>query len=215
MVEPIAKGMSVVLDNLTVVDGETQETQVVEDFESLTRTKFLNIMAGESIHVGLVTRPASWEFAGEPGSGQLVAMTFIEPGQTYPLRVRQTWTAAPLPALASPAFLETTKLQAGDVVRTWVGDPEQVESYRGGGHQGGLAEIDFRIVGAAALFSHHVRGTGGGFPGHLARSVAGCTKRYDADSPPIPTRSLIQTDGSTSLDILSPMVPHALRELGG
>ena len=102
LVQPIAKGMGVVLDDLTVVDAGTQEAQVVEDFESLTRTKFLNIMAGGSIYAGLITRPISWGLDGEAGSGQQVFMSFIEPGQVYPLRVRQTWTAAPLPALASP-----------------------------------------------------------------------------------------------------------------
>jgi hypothetical protein len=212
--EPIAKGMGVVLDNLTVVDGETQEAQVVEDFESLTRTKFLNIMAGESIYIGLITRPVSWEFAGEPGSGQLVGMSFTEPGQVYPLRVRQTWTAAPLPALASPAFLEATKLQAGDVVRTWVGDPEQIEGHGGVGsrsaaedHMRELAEIDFRIVGALHHFPTMYEELKAGFL-VTSRDLLLAVLNDSTQLSTNPNEAFLQTDGSTSLDILSPMVPQ-------
>jgi ABC-type antimicrobial peptide transport system permease subunit len=211
--EPIAKGISLVLDNLTVVDAETRETQVVEDFESLNRTKFLNIMAGESIYFGLITRPVTWGFAGEPGSGQLVGMSFVEPGQVYPLRVRQTWTAAPLPALASSAFLETTKLQAGDIVRTWVGAPDQREGLQSGGHRSSaedrirdLAEIDFRIAGAVHHFPTMYEELEAGYL-VTSRDLLLAVLNDSTQISTNPNEAFVQTDGSTSLDILSPMVP--------
>ena len=93
--EPIVKGIALIADDFTVVDAETQESQVVEDFEDSTRTKFLNIMESRSIHNGLFTRMTDW--TSRSGKwGQLVAMSYSRPQQTYPLRLRQTWIEKPL-----------------------------------------------------------------------------------------------------------------------
>jgi ABC-type lipoprotein release transport system permease subunit len=188
--EPIPKGINLVLDNLTVVDAETGDSHVVEDFESLNRTNFLNAMVSGSIYVGLVTRPVSYGFGSEGGSGQLVSMSFIEPGQIYPLRVRQTWTADPLPALASPAFLETTKLQVGDLVRVWIAS----------------TEVDFRIVSAVHYFPTMYERLDAGYlvtSRDLLLALLNDASRLSTN----PNEVLIETDGRASLDSLSSMVP--------
>jgi len=187
--EPIAKGMSLVVDDLTVVDAETQETQVVEDFESLTRTLFLNVMEGDSIHHGLFT--VSTDRMSYSGSwGQAVGMTFIHPGQTYPIRLRQVWTAEPLPALASPAFMETTALKVGDVALAEVNS----------------ARVDFRIVGTVRYFPTMYEQLDAGFlitSRDLLLALFNETSQLSTN----PNEVLIKTDGSTSIDSLSAMAP--------
>jgi ABC-type antimicrobial peptide transport system permease subunit len=188
--EPIPKGIGLVLDNLTVVDSETGESSIVEDFESLDRTNFLNAMAGDSIYAGLITRAVSWGVGPKAGSGQLVGMQFTAPGQVYPLRVRQTWTAAPLPALASPAFLETTGLQVDDIVRA------SIES----------AEVDFRIAGAVSYFPTMYEQQEAGYL-ITSRDLLLALLNDTTQRATNPNEVLIETDGSASLDSLSSMVP--------
>ncbi|MGD2148701.1 MAG: hypothetical protein PVH41_18560, partial [Anaerolineae bacterium] len=85
--EPIQKHVSIVIDDLTVVDAATGEPTVVADFEDLTRILFLNVMDGSSIWHGLFTSPTS--AASHSGkSGQGIYMTFTRPEQTYALRMR-------------------------------------------------------------------------------------------------------------------------------
>jgi len=187
--EPIAKGISLVVDDLTVVDAETQEPQVVENFEGLDRTLFLNVMEGSSIYEGLTTFPTGWASrSGE--SGQLVSMRYSHPGQTYPLRLRQVWTNVPLPALASPTFMETTELQVGDVARAWVNS----------------AEIDFRIVGTVRYFPTMYEQLEAGFlitSRDLLLALFNETSQLSTN----PNEVFIETDGGTSIDNLSSMVP--------
>jgi len=187
--EPIAKGTVLVIDDLTVVDAETRQPQVVEDFEDLTRTHFLNVMDGSSIYHGLHTSPTGMaSHSGE--SGQSVSMSYVRPDQTYPLRLRQIWTRAHLPALASPAFMEATKLNVGDVVRTRVNS----------------VEIDFRIVGAVRYFPTMYEQLEAGFlitSRDLLLALFNETSQLSTN----PNEVLIETDGSASLDNLSSMVP--------
>ncbi|MDY6877049.1 MAG: ABC transporter permease [Chloroflexota bacterium] len=187
--EPIAKGTALVIDDLTVVDAETQEPQIVEDFEGLNRTLFLNVMEGSSIHQGLTTFPTGW--ASRSGkSGQLVSMSYTRPGQTYPLRLRQVWTSAPLPALASPAFMEATELKVGDVALA------QVNS----------AEIDFRIVGTVRYFPTMYEQLEAGYlitSRDLLLALFNETLLLSTN----PNEVFIETDGSTLIDNLSSMVP--------
>ncbi|MEE9618283.1 MAG: ABC transporter permease, partial [Anaerolineae bacterium] len=187
--EPIAKGISLVVDDLTVVDAETQEAQVVEDFESLTRTLFLNTMDGASIYHGLFT--VTTDRVSHSGSwGQAMGMRFIHPGQTYPLRLRQVWTAEPLPVLASPAFMEITALEVGDVARALVNS----------------AEMDFCIVGAVRYFPTMYEQLEAGFlvtSRDLLLALFNETSQLSTN----PNEVFIETDGSTSIDNLSSMVP--------
>jgi len=203
--EPIAKRISLVVDDLTVVDAETQEAQVVEDFESLTRTLFLNTMDGASIYHGLFTVPTNR--VSHSGSwGQAMGMSFIHPGQTYPIRLRQVWTAEPLPALASPAFMEITALEVGDVARAQVNGQHQV----GGQSDVGLARVDFRIVGAVRYFPTMYEQLEAGYlitSRDLLLALFNETSQLSTN----PNEVLIETDGSTSIDSLSPMAPMLLQ----
>ena len=193
--EPIAKGISLVVDDLTAVDAQTQEPQVVEDFEGPTRPLFLNIMEGQSRWVGLFTSLTST--AAHSGTwGQRVSMGFSNPEQTYALRLRQTWTKEPLPALASPAFMETTQLRVGDVVRAWVD----------GQHQDGSAEVDFRIVGTVNYFPTMYEQLEAGYlitSRDLLLALLNDTSQLSTN----PNEVLIETDGSASIDSLSSLVP--------
>jgi hypothetical protein len=187
--EPIAKGIGLVLDNLTVVDAESGTAHIVEDFEGLDRTIFLNIMYGSSIYHGLYTMPTNkMSYSGT--WGQLVGMSATYPGQTYALRLRQTWTADPLPALASPAFLETTKLGTGDVVRTWIGS----------------AEVDFRIAGAVDHFPTMYEDREAGYL-ITSRDLLLALLNDATQLATNPNEVLIETDGSASLESLSSRVP--------
>ncbi|MDY7076285.1 MAG: FtsX-like permease family protein, partial [Chloroflexota bacterium] len=187
--EPIAKGVSLVVDDLTVIDAETQEAQVVEDFEALTRTLFLNTMEGGSIHHGLFTVPTN-QMSHSGSWGQSVGMAFTHPGQTYPLRLRQVWTAEPQPALASPAFMETTALKVGDVAQA------QVNS----------AEIVFRIVGTVDYFPTMYEQLEAGFL-ITSRDLLLASFNETSQLSTNPNEVLIETDGSTSIDSLASMVP--------
>jgi len=187
--EPVTKRMSLVVDDLTVVDAQTQEARVVEDFDALTRTLFLNTMEGDSIYVGLFTVPT--DRVSHSGSwGQGVGMVFAHPGQTYPIRLRQVWTAEPLPALASPAFMETTALKVGDVALAEVNS----------------ARVDFRIVGAVRYFPTMYEQLDAGFlitSRDLLLALFNETSQLSTN----PNEVFIETDGSTSIDSLAAMTP--------
>jgi hypothetical protein len=199
--EPIVKHLFLVLDDLTVVDADTPEPQVVEDFEDLSGTHFLNVMDGASIWHGLFT--SRTERASRSGGfGQSVSMQYTRPEQTYSLRLRQVWTSEPLPALASAAFIETTELRVGDVVRTWVEGQHPV-----GGQPGvGEAEVDFRIVGVVEYFPTMYEQLEAGFlitSRDLLLALLNETSQLSAN----PNEVLIETDGSVSIDSLASMVP--------
>ncbi len=197
--DPITKSVSLVIDDLTVVDAETQEQRVVEDFEALTRAHFLNAMDGSSIWYGLFTQ-LTGSVSRSGRSAQGVRMAYTRPDQIYPLRLRQTWTAAPLPAIASPAFIETTHLEVGDVVRA------RIEGYG----QRDLDKVDFRIVGTARYFPTMYEELEAGYlitSRDLLLALLNDTSQHATNA----NEALIETDGSTSIDSLSPMVPMLLQ----
>ncbi|MGD2143583.1 MAG: ABC transporter permease, partial [Anaerolineae bacterium] len=199
--EPIVKQLLLVLDDLTVVDAGAQEPQVVEDFEDLSGTHFLNVMDGSSIWDGLFTSRTG--LASRSGKfGQSVSMRYTRPGQTYSLRLRQVWTSEPLPALASPAFIETTELRVGDVVRTWVN-----RQHRGDGQpEVGSAEVDFRVAGTVEHFPTMYEQLEAGFlvtSRDLLLALFNETSQLSVN----PNEVLIETDGSVSIDRLASMVP--------
>jgi ABC-type lipoprotein release transport system permease subunit len=187
--EPIAKGITLAADDLVVTDAETQELLVVEDFEGPDRPLFLGIMADQSRYVGLFTALTS-EASRSGQWCQGISMAFIQPGQVYPLRLSQTWTKEPLPALASPAFMETSALQVGDVVRA------SVDS----------VAFDFRIAGAVRYFPTMYEQPEAGYlvtSRDLLLAVLNDTSQQGIN----PNEVLIETDGRTSLDSLSSLVP--------
>jgi ABC-type antimicrobial peptide transport system permease subunit len=186
---PISKTLSLVADDLTVVDTETKESQVFEDFESPTRPLFLDVMDSSSLYYGLITQMTD-AVAHSGRFGQQVSMSFTRPVQSYPLRLRQNWTQAPLPALASPAFIETTQLRVGDLVRASVNS----------------TEIDFRIVGTVRYFPTMYEQLEAGYL-ITSRDLLLPLLNEKAQPPTNPNEVLIETDGSTSIESLSPMVP--------
>jgi hypothetical protein len=187
--EPISKGVLLVADDLTVVDANTGASQVVEDFEGPAPTGFLDIMDVGSKWVGLFTYRIS-QVSRSGQHGQLISIGFTHPGHTYPLRLRQTWAREPLPALASPAFIKTTELAAGDLVRA------SIDS----------VEIDFRIVGTVRYFPTMYEGLDAGY---LITSRDLLLALLNDTSPLAtnPNEVLIETDGSRSVDSLSSLVP--------
>jgi ABC-type antimicrobial peptide transport system permease subunit len=199
--EPIPKGITVVADDLMVVDAETQESRVVEDFEGPSRPFFLDIMAGQSRYVGLFTAITS-EVSRSGQWGQAVSMAFTHPGQTYPLRLSQTWTKEPLPALASAAFMDATGLRVGDVVRALVNGQRQT----GGQVDESLAEVDFRIVGTVRFFPTMYKQLEAG---NLitSRDLLLALLNDSSQQSTNPNEVLIETDGNTSVDSLSSAVP--------
>jgi ABC-type antimicrobial peptide transport system permease subunit len=187
--EPIVKSVSVIVDELTVIDAETQAAQIVEDFESPSRTMFLNTADGDSTHFGLFTEPVKWSH-GSGKWGQVVWLATDRLSPTYPIRLRQTWTLEPLPAIASSTFMETTELEVGDVVRA------NVEA----------AEVDFRIVGEARYFPTMYEQLEAGY---LLTSLDLLLAQLNDSSlhSTNPNEVLIETDHRTSIDSLSSLVP--------
>jgi hypothetical protein len=187
--EPITKDMSLIADDLTVIDAETQATQIVEDFENPNRTLFLNVMDGRSIHDGLFTYMT--DTAARSGRwGQFVLLKYSRPGQTYPLRLRQTWIKESLPALASLAFMETTELKVGDVVRAGVNS----------------AEIDFRIVGVVRYFPTMYEELEAGYL-ITSRDLLLALFNETSERSTNPNEAFIETDGSATVDSLSLIAP--------
>jgi ABC-type antimicrobial peptide transport system permease subunit len=188
--EPISKTLILVADDLTVVDAETQQTQIVEDFESSTRPLFLGVFPGLSMYSGVVT------FAIDTSShsgkfGQQIELRFNRPVQTFPIRLRRDLTLAPLPALASPVFIETTQLKVGDLVRTSVNS----------------TEIDFRIVGTVRYFPTMYEQLEAGYL-ITSRDLLLPLLNEKTQHPTNPNEVFIDTDGSTSIESLSPRVPQ-------
>jgi FtsX-like permease family len=187
--QPIPKGILLVADDLLVVDAQTQQTLVVEDFEGPTRPLFLDIMAGRTRYAGLFTALTSkMSRSGQWGQG--VSLAFVCPQQTYPLRLSQTWTKEPLPALANPTFMETAALRVGDVVHAEVNS----------------AEIDLRIAGVVRHFPTMYEQSEAGYlvtSRDLLLAVLNDTSQQSTN----PNEVLIETDGRTSLDSLSFLVP--------
>jgi putative ABC transport system permease protein len=146
-------------------------------------------MADQSRYVGLFTALTS-EASRSGQWCQAVSMAFIRPGQVYPLRLSQTWTKEPLPVLASPALMEASALQVGDVVRATVGS----------------IAVDFRIAGAVRYFPTMYEQPEAGYlvtSRDLLLAVLNDTSQQGIN----PNEVLIETDGRTSLDSLSSLVP--------
>ncbi|MEJ2211396.1 MAG: FtsX-like permease family protein, partial [Anaerolineae bacterium] len=187
--EPIAMGLTLVADDLLVVDAESQESLVVEDFEGPDRPLFLGIMAEGSRYVGLFTALTS-EMSHSGQWGQGLGMAFVQPGQVYPLRLSQTWTDEPLPALASPSFMQAAALDVGDVVRA------EVET----------AQVDLRIAGVVDYFPTMYEGVEEGYL-VTARDLLLPQLNDTALQSTNPNEVLIETDGHTSPESLSALVP--------
>lgn len=187
--EPIPKVILLVADDFTVVDGVTRELQVVEDFESSDRTVFMTTMQTGSRFYGLFAS-VNDRIAHSGHWGQNVTLRYTLPNQTFPLRLRQTWSLEPLPALASDAFLDATKLKVGDVVQASVA----------------ATEIDFRIVGAVHYFPTMYEQPDAGYL-ITSRDLILPLLNDTAELPINPNEAFVVTDGNVSLDNLVAMLP--------
>ena len=187
--EPIPVTVVLVADDLLVIDAESQASLVVEDFEGPDRPLFLGIMAEGSRYVGLFTALTS-EMSRSGQWAQAMSMNFVHPGQAYPLRLSQTWTEEPLPALASPAFMAAAALDVGDLVRA------EVET----------AEVDLRIVGVVDYFPTMYEGSDRGYL-ITSRDLLLARLNDSALRSTNPNEVLIETDGHTSPESLSALVP--------
>jgi putative ABC transport system permease protein len=107
------------------------------------------------------------------------------------MRLRKNSGQAPVLALASPAFLAITQLKVGDLVRTSINS----------------TEIDFRIVGTVRYFPTMYEQSEAGFL-IAARDVLLSLLNENAQSPTNPNEVFMETDGTTSIAILSSMVPQ-------
>jgi hypothetical protein len=186
--EPIAKEISLVADDFTVVDAITQKTQIVEDFEALDRIVFLITMGG-SRYFGIFSSVT--DQAAHTGIwGQSITMNNAPPMQIYPLRLRRILIQPPLPALASDAFLNTTKLEVGDVIRTSING----------------VEIDFRIAGALHYFPTMYDEWQNGYL-VISRDLLLPLLNDNQETPINPNEVFVETDGTLSLDSLAAMMP--------
>jgi hypothetical protein len=186
--KPIAKAISLVADDFTVVDAVTQKTHIVEDFESLNRIVFLITMNG-SRYVGIfssvtdrVSHSGTW--------GQSITMNYAPPMQVYPLRLRRTWTQEPLPALASGAFLDTTKAKIGDVVHASIND----------------VGINLRIAGALRYFPTMYNQSQNGYL-VTSRDLLLPILNNVQVTPINPNEVFVDSGGNLSLDSLLAIMP--------
>jgi hypothetical protein len=187
--EPIAKSLVVVMDDLTVVDAQTRQPQVFEDLDRLTRPLFLNARDGLSIYGGLITEVT--DAVSRSGDWAQAIVMYSRADQTYPLRIRQTGTDEPLPALASPALVETTELNVGDTIRVRVNS----------------IPVTFRIVGTVRYFPTMVEQLEAGYL-VTSRDLLLALFNDTSETPTNVNEVLVVTDGSASLDSLSSRVPQ-------
>jgi ABC-type antimicrobial peptide transport system permease subunit len=122
--------------------------------------------------------------------GQSITMNNAPPMQIYPLRLRRILIQPPLPALASDAFLNTTKLEVGDVIRTSING----------------VEIDFRIAGALHYFPTMYDESQNGYL-VISRDLLLPLLNENQEAPVNPNEVFVETGGSLSLDSLSAMMP--------
>jgi hypothetical protein len=125
----VGTSMQLTLDELAVVDADTGAASSIEGFEDPTRIWFLD----DTRSTARFTRSGN-AYAGQ--ATLALDLRFGQAFQTVGLKLTQGFRREPLPALVSPAFLESTELQVGDRVRTWVNS----------------IAIEFEIVGAVNYF---------------------------------------------------------------
>jgi hypothetical protein len=130
--------MMLAVDDLTVVDGDSGETVVVDSFEDPQRVW---AAVEPSLSPGASRRAFRSRFnRSNPHSGsvrQEITLDYYRAYQTVRFSPIEGLAGEALPALASSAFLDATDLHSGDVTDVWISS---------------LAAIPFRIVGAVGYF---------------------------------------------------------------
>jgi hypothetical protein len=180
---PVARiDLRLALDDLTVIDAQTGEASIVEGFEDPTRIWYFDAPS------------LSARFTkNEPHTGQGVLaldLNFTESFQADRLKLTQGRRNELLPALVSPAFLQVTELQVGDVVHAWINS----------------IDIDFEIVGMVQYFPTLYEELEAGFlitARDLLLPLLNDTSRVSVNLNQV----FLETDKDTSLDTLAALVP--------
>lgn len=108
----VAAPLRISFDDVTVVDADSDETQVVDSFEELTRVWQVD---GNSLSSFQTTTPRS-------GRGKLsVSLQFSRALETLGVRLVNLSNFAVLPALASREFLAATETAVGDQLQLLIG----------------------------------------------------------------------------------------------
>jgi ABC-type lipoprotein release transport system permease subunit len=179
----VATSLHLAADDLTVVDAETGASLVVESFEDPTRIWFLD----DSNSSARFTKAMAH-------SGQAVLaldLNFNKALQVAGLKLTKGHRNAPLPALVSPAFLETSELGVGDMVSAWVNS----------------VPMDFKIAGTVQYFPTMYEELGAGF---LVTSRDLLLPLLNESSRVVINLNevLLETDGRTSAEALTSQVPN-------
>ena len=175
--------ISLAIDDIVVIDAETKETLTVEGFETPERTWFLN--GGLSTAHLVRTDPRS-------GQGNLaVELRFGRTLQSVSMSLTKKERAAPLPAIVSPAFLESAELEIGDVVKSWIN----------------TAETELEIIGTVNYFPTMYADLSAGYLITSRDMLLPLLNRASHHSIN-PNEVFIESDEQTTVDTLAPLVPN-------
>ncbi len=174
--------MHLAIDDLTVTDATTQEPTIVEGFENPTRIWFFD----SPEMLARFTRSDSR--SGEALLG--LELSFGDARQSTSLKLTEGRKTDPLPALASPGFLNTTELQVGDTCRVWINS----------------ISTDMNIVGTVQYFPTLYEEMDAGF---LITSRDLLLPRLNETSRTSvnPNEVFLETDEQTTVDTLVSLVP--------
>jgi hypothetical protein len=180
--EPIPMGMDLVLDDVMVVDAAGGEPQIVESFENPDHLWAMGYYGLTSYMTKQQSHSGAWGLALEVG--------FYRPDLVLPVRFRQVWTNEPIPALASPSFLEMTALEVGDVFHGWV---NSVEAY-------------FSVAGTVRYFPTLYEEQEAGYLVISRDLLLAVFNETSLDATNL-NEVFIETDGNASTDDLATMIP--------
>ena len=177
----VPSALSLAIDDLTTTDAGTGETFVLEDFEDPTRFWLLDDADSNARFT-----------KSNPHSGEALMALDLSLGQLQVtgLKLTQGFRQERLPALVSPAFLESTELQIGNTVRTWINS----------------AGMEFEIIGTVNYFPTMYEDQGEGYL--ITSRPALLTQLNQADRASVNANEVfLETDGSLDIETLEDMVP--------
>jgi ABC-type lipoprotein release transport system permease subunit len=175
--------MQLSIDDLSVLDGETEELLPVETFEDPLRIWSVN---------SVVSNCRFTKEAPHTGEADLnLDLRFSDQEKMVSLQLTKGLPDDILPALVSPAFLQATELEVGDLVLGWI---ESIE-------------VKFKIVGMVRYFPTLYEEQEAGF---LVTSLDRLLPLLNATSRGVfnINQVFLESDGSVSVDRLSESVPQ-------
>jgi len=173
------------LDDLEVIDADTGETTSIEDFEDPARIWY----ADDEVSVARFTKSED----ARSGRAVLDMRLYIPQGvRSRGLRMAQAFKRFALPALASPALLESTELQVGETMRAWINS----------------VDIEFEILGTLQYFPTMYEEPGLGYLITSRDALLTLLNKVDP-APANANEVLLESDGSVSTADLEALVPNA------